>query len=164
MLVAASWFEAKPGQWKDADMAKKYPMGVQIVAGLVIGFAAVWIFYPSDPESERDAPEVAAEQLQDSSKEEAGYVCSQAEAETMVQIGTDAGIILNVGMFDGAPSVFVDRAVWADLALAPRLGLVTAVECATVGPESRLLSVVVRSKGGERLAEWNGVTRRLDLE
>jgi hypothetical protein len=87
-----------------------------------------------------------------------GASCNQAQSKQEVQRYIDAGTIISVSQFLPYITVTVDERSWSRLSAETKKALGQQVDCATVGPDNKMLRTVVfrANKTNQVLGKYTG--------
>ncbi|WP_392336566.1 hypothetical protein [Loktanella salsilacus] len=89
--------------------------------------------------------------------------CNVEIAEAKIDAAVNAEVITDLAMLNGIPTVAVDPSTWDQMIFSTRLGLVETIECAVAGPGSILARIQIIEPGGKVMANFDGLTRELDV-
>ena len=89
--------------------------------------------------------------------------CDVEIAESKINDAVSAEVITDLAMLNGIPTVAVDPITWDQMMFSTRLGLVETIECAVAGSGSILARIQIIEPGGKVMANFDGLTRELDV-
>lgn len=90
--------------------------------------------------------------------------CNTEQSTARWQKLEDSKFVYGGGMIKNVPTFSVNEASWNNLSYNARLLVAKDFACLLAGPGKALLKARVVNKGGKLLAEWDGVSRELDIK
>lgn len=90
--------------------------------------------------------------------------CNTEEAKGRWQKLEDSQTVYGGGMIKNTPTFSVNERAWNSASYNVRLAIVNDFACLVAGPEKRLVKARVVNKGGNLLAEWDGISGELDVK
>jgi len=90
--------------------------------------------------------------------------CDQDKAQSRWKEVEESQVVYGAGFIKNIPTFSVNETAWKKMSYNARVALVKTFECAVVGPGKAFAKVTVVERGGRKLADWDAVSRSLDVK
>lgn len=83
--------------------------------------------------------------------------CRLERSEPFAQVAIEGGIVSEMGIEDGDPTIRIARDLWEGASFEQRVGIAYHVGCAIAGDGKVIRRLVIKDGMGRVMSVWNGV-------